>query len=115
VVVTLLALALACPASPLPLAKADLPQARAAVLRYVHGPWARKRGMDVRGATATAKLASATVRGGYARIHCGKLVWRRTAVVSVGLPRYYPAISVATPVFYVSRTRARWKIWFQIH
>lgn len=105
-----------CPAGALPLTRADLPRATAAVLRFVAGPWLKANpGTDVRGASARAALAPKTVRGGYARIKCGRTVWRRTAVVFVGLPGMAPSASLSSPVFYASRTARGWLVWFQIH
>jgi hypothetical protein len=71
--------------------------------------------MDVRGADARAALAPSTVRGGYARMTCGRLVWRRTAVVFVRLPRMGWSASLSSPVFYAGRTSRGWVVWFQIH
>jgi hypothetical protein len=69
----------------------------------------------VRDARARAALAPQTVRGGYARISCGRIVWRRTAVVFVSLPRMAPSASLSSPVFYAGRTARGWIVWFQIH
>jgi hypothetical protein len=105
-----------CPTHALPLSARDLPSATAATLRFVAGPWARANPeMDVRGASGRAGLAPRNVRGGYARIKCGRTVWRRTAVVFVRLPRMGWSASLSSPVFYASRTSRGWLVWFQIH
>ena len=104
-----------CPGRALPVSRADLPSAKTAVLRFVAGPWAKATEKDARGARARAALAPQTVRGGYARIKCGRTVWRRTVVVFVRLPRMAPSASLSSPVFYASRTARGWLVWFQIH
>ena len=72
--------------------------------------------LDIRGARATrAELATRTVRGGYAKIRCGRATQQRTAVVFVQLPAMAPSASMSSAVFYASRTAGGWVVWFQIH
>ena len=67
------------------------------------------------GANGRAALAPRTERGGYAKIKCGRTVWRRTAVVFVQLPETGWSASLSSPIFYASRTSRGWIVWFQIH
>jgi hypothetical protein len=107
-----------CPSGALPLRRSDLPGARAAVMWFVRVLYPDLNGgdVDVRGARAVRMaLGTETVRGGYARIKCGRGMRKRTAVVFVQLPAMAPSASLSSAVFYASRTSRGWVVWFQIH
>ena len=101
-----------CPQGTLPLARADLPAASRAVLRFVRDVYSEMSpALDITGARVTrAALAPGNVLGYAARVKCGRTIQSRTAVVALRLPRVTPEHR-GRPAFYASRTRAGWLVW----
>ena len=102
-----------CPRSLLPVARADVPAATTAVLRFVRRVYSELApSLDVGGARVTsAGPAAGNVLGYTARVRCGRAVQERTIVVAVRFPRVRSGDPAATGAFYVSRTRAGWLVW----
>jgi hypothetical protein len=102
-----------CPRSLLPVARADVPAATAAVLRFVRRVYSELvPSLDVEDARVTdAGPAPGNVLGYTARVRCGREVQRRTIVVAVRFPRVGAGDPAGAAAFYVSRTRAGWLVW----
>ena len=102
-----------CPRSLLPVARADVPAATAAVLRFVRRVYSELvPSLDVEGARVTrAGPAVGNALGYTARVRCGRAVQRRTIVVAVRFPRVRAGDPAGAAAFYVSRTRAGWLVW----
>ena len=102
-----------CPRSLLPVARADVPAATAAVLRFVRRVYSELApSLDVEGARVTgAGPAVGNALGYNARVRCGRDVQRRTIVVAVRFPRVRAGDPAGAAAFYVSRTRSGWLVW----
>jgi hypothetical protein len=109
-----------CPGGALALSPQDLKDAKRVVFRYATGKWARKAGMQIRGAHVIAvRIAPRWMKGGFAKKTCGARTWRRTVAVSVLFPAEFyahgdpgPCNSCAGADFLASRTRQGWLIWY---
>ena len=102
-----------CPRGLQPVARADVPAATAAVLRFVRDVYSELvPSLDVGGTrVTTASPAAGSVLGYTARVHCSREVQRRTIVVAVRFPRARAGDPAAAGAYYASRTRAGWLVW----
>jgi hypothetical protein len=101
-----------CPRGVLPLTQ-DLRPAGNAVLRFVHRTYSEMSpALDIRGARVVwAKRARGLAEGYTARVKCGNVIQRRTAVVLVRLPQIGTREPNAWLRFYVSRLPTGWLVW----
>jgi len=74
------------------------------------------RGKKRRGMRAiSAEIASDDNRGTYARVSCGRKVFKRTVVVTVEFPAELPSASLSSSTVLVSPSRGRYKAWAIVH
>lgn len=102
-----------CPLRTLALPSAGLGAASRAVLRFVRDIYSEMSpGLDVSGArVVSATPAPGNVKGYTARVKCGRVVQRRTAVVEVRFPRVAARERMSSIAFYASRKRGGWLVW----
>ncbi len=101
-----------CPRGVLPLTR-DLRPAGRAVLRFLQVTFSEMSpALDLRAAWVVwAKRAPGLAEGYTARVKCGTVIQRRTAVVLVRLPRIATREPNALLRFYASRLPSGWLIW----
>lgn len=101
-----------CPRAALPLTR-DLRPAGSAVLRFLEKTYSEMSpALDIGGARVMwAKRAPGLAEGYTARVNCGDVIHRRTAVVLVRLPRIASREPNALLRFYASRLRNGWLVW----
>ena len=97
-----------CPGAPLPLRKADVPAATAAVLAIT----GRLTQLDTFGARAQGTLVTDT---GYATHQCGSLMRNRSVDVGVVLPRVTNSASLSQLDLVVARAREGWVVFDRRH
>ena len=101
-----------CPRGALPLTR-DLQAAGSAVLRFLRQTYSEMSpSLDIRGARVLWEKPAPGLTEGYtARVKCGTVTQRRTAVVLVRLPRIGIREPNAQLRFYASRLPSGWLVW----
>jgi hypothetical protein len=104
---------LGCPEKPLALGRdAPAPATEAALseARALYGP---KHDRPVADGAVRARVAG--VRGVQVRRMCGKLVFRRTVVVSLRFPQLRESASLSSGVVFVARLADGYHVWLVAH
>lgn len=97
-----------CPEDPLPLSPDAIIEAADAVRKGIPTLY---YGLDTRRAIVSGEVASQNiVHGILAKQQCGEIVWHRTVVVYVGLPKA-KEVSRSQWVVFVSRLKEGWRVW----